>query len=109
MKESQAVERLTRITILLAKVTTWFLPISLMTAYFSTQLKGLPDRYSQETYWVIFGVMSAVTIIFLSSFGYLSGTMEGPVIYRSLTEKLVAKILRRDVLSGKKIQSEKKI
>jgi hypothetical protein len=108
MKESQAVERLTRITILLAKVTTWFLPISLMTAYFSTQLKGLPDKYSQQTYWVVFGVMSAVTIIFLSTFGYFSGTMEGPVIYRSLTEKLVAKVFRRDLYTRQKVRNDRR-
>ncbi|KAJ5975821.1 hypothetical protein N7481_009528 [Penicillium waksmanii] len=39
--DSQAVEKLTRITILLAKATIMFLPVSLMTAYFSTELKGV--------------------------------------------------------------------
>ncbi|PIG83512.1 ankyrin repeat-containing protein [Aspergillus arachidicola] len=41
LKDSQAVEKLTRITILLAKVTILFLPVSLMTAYFSTELKNV--------------------------------------------------------------------
>ncbi|KAJ5549581.1 hypothetical protein N7513_006815 [Penicillium frequentans] len=41
LKDSQAVEKLTRITILLAKATMLFLPVSLMTAYFSTELQGV--------------------------------------------------------------------
>ena len=106
MKESQAVERLTRITILLAKVTAWFLPISLMTAYFSTQLRDLPNAYSQRDYWIIFAVLSAITLGFLTLFSYLSGTMEGPVIYQSLTDSVFKKIFGRGLHSGEKVTAQ---
>ena len=106
MKESQAVERLTRITILLAKGTAWFLPISLMTAYFSMQLRDLPNAYSQRDYWIIFAVLSAITLGFLASFSYLSGTMEGSVIYQSLTESVFKKIFGRGLHPGKKVTAQ---
>ncbi|MCJ1389178.1 hypothetical protein MMC18_002033 [Xylographa bjoerkii] len=61
IKESSAVESLTRITILLAKVTILFLPVSLMTAYFSVQIADL------------------------TVFGKLSGTQEAKPIYQSLS------------------------
>ena len=86
MKESHAVERLTRVTILLAKVTILFMPVSIMTAYFSTQLIGLTDRYSITTYWISFAVIMTVTFILLLIFGQLSGTVEGKPIYRTLEQ-----------------------
>ena len=89
MKESQAVERLTRITILLAKVTILFMPVSIMTAYFSTTLKDLDGKYSIATYWVCFGVIMVVTFLFLLVFGKVSGTVEGSPIYRTLTQVTV--------------------
>ena len=89
LKESHAVERLTRITILLAKVTILFMPVSLMTNYFSTQIQGLQDTYTVRTYWICFGVIMTLSIIFLVIFGALSGTLEGKPIYRSLTETVI--------------------
>jgi heme/copper-type cytochrome/quinol oxidase subunit 2 len=50
LKESQAVEKLTRTTILLAKVTILFLPVSLMTGYFSMQLTEIEKLYNLKTY-----------------------------------------------------------
>ena len=86
MKESQAVERLTRITILLAKVTILFMPVSIMTAYFSTTLTDLADRYTIKTYWVCFAVIMFITFLFLLVFGQASGTVEGKPIYRTLSQ-----------------------
>ena len=51
MRQSQAVEKLTRITILLAKVTILFMPVSVLTGYFSTQIDDLQHVYTAETYW----------------------------------------------------------
>ncbi len=82
MKESAAVEHLTRITILLAKVTIVFLPVSLMTAYFSTQIEDL--HFTASAYWISFAVIMAISVIFLTVFGILSGTTESKIIYRSL-------------------------
>ncbi|KAL2059641.1 hypothetical protein ABVK25_000934 [Lepraria finkii] len=89
MKQSQAVERLTRITILLAKVTILFMPVSLMTGYFSTQIQDLQGIYTAKTYWICFAVIMALSFVFLLVFGVLSGTLEGKPIYRSLTETVL--------------------
>ena len=89
LKESQAVERLTRITILLAKVTILFMPVSLMTAYFSTQLSDLANIYSIKTYWICFAVIMSLSFVGLALFGVASGTLEGKPIYRSFTQTIV--------------------
>ncbi|KAJ5883600.1 uncharacterized protein N7473_010486 [Penicillium subrubescens] len=86
LKDSQAVEKLTRITILLAKATMLFLPVSLMTAYFSTELKGVKGIYTQAEYWVAFTVIFVVTVLVLTIFGFASDTVEGKTIYRSLVK-----------------------
>jgi hypothetical protein len=77
------VERLTRITLLLAKVTILFIPISLMTAYFSTQLQGVV--FTLKEYWISFAVILALSAAALIIFGLASGTIEGKVVYRPLT------------------------
>lgn len=84
LKESQAVERLTRITILLAKVTILFLPVSLLTAYFS--VSAITQGYTKKTYWTCFAVIMALSFLGLAAFGQLSGTVEGKPIYRSLSQ-----------------------
>ncbi|KAE8348855.1 hypothetical protein BDV28DRAFT_142567 [Aspergillus coremiiformis] len=84
LKDSQAVEKLTRITILLAKVTILFLPVSLMTAYFSTELQNVKGVYTINQYWISFGVIMFLSIALLTLFGYLSDTVEGKTIYQSL-------------------------
>ncbi|KAI9754650.1 MAG: hypothetical protein M4579_004613 [Chaenotheca gracillima] len=89
MKESQAVERLTRITILLAKVTILFLPVSLMTAYFSIQIEDLVGVYTHKTYWGCFGVVMGLSLLLLIVFGLISDTVEGKMIYRSLSQQLI--------------------
>ncbi|KAJ5588563.1 hypothetical protein N7537_011241 [Penicillium hordei] len=77
LKDSQAVEKLTRITILLAKATILFLPVSLMSAYFSTELIGVKNGYTKAQYWVSFAVIFVTTILLLTVFGYASDTVEG--------------------------------
>ncbi|KAK5467589.1 hypothetical protein LTS15_000562 [Exophiala xenobiotica] len=96
LKESQAVERLTRTTILLAKATIVFLPISLMTAYFSIQVGNIQDKYSLKTYWLCFLVVSVLSIAFLGAFGFYTHTVEGKTIYRSVTRMIL------DVFKGKR-------
>lgn len=86
LKESQAVEKLTRVTVLLAKVTILFLPISLTTGYFSMQFKQIDDLYSLRTYWFSFLVVAILTILFLLIFGILSDRYEGKIIFMPLTK-----------------------
>ncbi|MCJ1281645.1 hypothetical protein MMC26_000966 [Xylographa opegraphella] len=85
IKESSAVESLTRITILLAKVTILFLPVSLMTGYFSIQIEDLVGVYTSVTYWTCFAVIITLSFCFLVVFGRLSGTQESKPIYQSLS------------------------
>ncbi|KEF60146.1 uncharacterized protein A1O9_04996 [Exophiala aquamarina CBS 119918] len=91
LKESQAVERLTRTTILLAKATILFLPVSLMTAYFSIQLPEIAEMYSIKTYWLSFLVVALLSIAFLAIFGFTTHTVEGGTIYRSFTTMVLDK------------------
>ncbi len=93
MRQSQAVEKLTRITILLAKVTILFMPVSLMTAYFSTQIPDLQSIYTAKTYWVSFIVIMTLSFLFLFVFGRFSGTLEGGPIYRSAGRALIDLLL----------------
>ena len=92
-KESQAVERLTRVTILLAKITILFMPVSIMTAYFSTQLTDLVGKYTIQTYWICFAVIIGVTFLLLLAYGLISNTVEGKPIYDSL-EKIAWNAVR---------------
>lgn len=91
LKQSAAVERLTRITILLAKVTILFMPVSLMTGYFSVQIDDLSGLYTAKTYWVSFAVIMALSFVFLLVFGMISDTVEGGTIYRSFTQMFFEK------------------
>lgn len=84
LKDSQAVERLTRVTVLLAKVTILFLPVSLMTGYFSTELVEVKGVYTINQYWVSFGVIVFLSFVLLVVFGVASDTVEGKTIYASL-------------------------
>ncbi|GFF46993.1 hypothetical protein IFM51744_06463 [Aspergillus udagawae] len=90
LKDSQAVEKLTRITILLAKITILFLPVSLMTAYFSTELRGVKGVYTQAEYWISFAVIMVLSLLVLVLFGYASGTIEGRPIYQSLSRTFIS-------------------
>jgi hypothetical protein len=88
LKESQAIEKLTRITILLAKATILFLPVSLMTGYFSVQITDLEGLYSAKTYWLCFLVIVLLSIGGLFLFGIASDRLEGRVVYKSLTRTM---------------------
>lgn len=84
LSESRSVEKLTRTTIVLAKATILFLPVSLLTAYFSIQVGDLQDMYSLRTYWTSFGIVMVVSILFLLLFGMKTDTLKGTSFYRRL-------------------------
>lgn len=81
LREAQTVERLTRTTILLAKVTILFLPVSLATSYFSMQLKDI-ESIPVQTYWFTFLAVVLVTVTFLVVFEVLSAKYTGLLIYK---------------------------
>ncbi|KAI6858707.1 hypothetical protein KC338_g7611 [Hortaea werneckii] len=82
MKESVDMERLTRVTLLLTKATILFLPVSLMSAYFSIDLTG--ERYTVIEYWVSFGIILFCSWVALFLFGVLSGSVQTVVVLRNL-------------------------
>ena len=88
LKDSQAMEKLTRMTVLLAEVTMLFLPVSLMTGYFSTQIDDLQGAYNKNDYWVSFGIIMFLTFVVLMVYGYASGTVEGAPMYQPLMKTL---------------------
>ena len=65
------------------------MPVSLMTAYFSVQIDDLQGAYTSTTYWACFAVIMTLSFIFLLVFGKLSNTMEGKIIYKSMTETFI--------------------
>ena len=95
LKTTFAMERLTRTTILLAKATILFLPVSLMTGYFSIQLSEIENLYSLRTYWACFGVVAGVTLLLLGVFDFASERVQvqGAIVYRSLTQMAVGRVL----------------
>lgn len=95
-------EKLTRITILLAKVTILFLPVSLLTAYFSTQVPDLQPTFTARSYWISFAVITGLSITLLTIFGYASDTIEGRTIYRSLSRTFFISSKSKKGIGGRK-------
>lgn len=82
IKESLDVEKLTRITLLLTKVTIIVLPVSLMTAYFSVPLAG--TLYGVKEYWITFAVTLFLSWTALFVFGVFSGSVQTITFWREL-------------------------
>ena len=96
IKETFSVERLTRVTLLLGKMTLLFMPISVMTGYFSSQF--VDARFTVRSYWSWFAGVLSASIVLLSIFSLLSGTMDTAIIYRPMSRRLmdfIAAIYRR--------------
>lgn len=58
-----------------------FMPVTLMTGYFSIQFAGL--EFTVKSYWWAFGVVLAISVVLLFLFSFFSGTFEGKIITRS--------------------------
>ncbi|ORY13687.1 hypothetical protein BCR34DRAFT_480677 [Clohesyomyces aquaticus] len=80
IKESFSVERLTRVTLLLAKITIVFMPVTLMTGYFSIQFSGV--EFTVKSYWWAFIGILVLSLVSVFVFSFFSGTMEGKIVYR---------------------------
>lgn len=81
IKESFSVERLTWVTLLLAKITILFTPVTLMTGYFSIQFKD--TEFEMDVYWWAFAVVFGVSLLLLFAFSWFSGTLQGKIVTRS--------------------------
>jgi hypothetical protein len=87
IKESLSVERLTQVTLLLAKVTLMFMPVSLLTAYFSCQFGDY--QFSYKAYWKWFAGVMVASILALATFSLISGTSEGKIITKPMSRRLL--------------------
>lgn len=52
------------------------MPVSLMTAYFSVQVKGIEGAYSIATYWGAFGVVMLLSLFVLLGFERISDSLD---------------------------------
>ena len=56
---------------MLAKLTVFFLPISVMTSYFSVQIEDLYVYWTGQMYWYAFAVIASVSFVSLFFFSRL--------------------------------------
>lgn len=93
-KDSEATARLTRSATLLAKLSVLFLPVSLMTSYFSVQIPDLANKYTGKDYWYTFAVIMSLSFLALFFFSrllmYVTETLDGWIKEAS---KLLARML----------------
>ena len=82
IKESLDVEKLTRVTLLLTKATILFLPVSLMSAYFSIGLRS--TGYTVTEYWTSFATILFCSFIALFVFGVSSGSVQTAVFFEGM-------------------------
>jgi hypothetical protein len=78
---------LTVVTLLLAKVTILFMPVSLLTAFFSCQF--VDWQFSYKAYWKWFGGIFAMSALGIIAFSFLSGTTEGKIITKPMGRRLL--------------------
>ncbi|KAK6358925.1 hypothetical protein TWF696_000099 [Orbilia brochopaga] len=76
-RETKAVEKLSLLSVALAKVTIVFLPISIVMAYFGMEdVAGISGIYDYKNFWTAVSVALALTFIFLWLIGGLGSTFE---------------------------------
>ncbi|KAF7676714.1 adp-ribosylation factor protein [Alternaria burnsii] len=75
IKESFSVERLTWVTLLLAKITILFTPVTLMTGYFSIQFKEM--EFEMRSYWQAFGIIFGASVALLVLFSWHTALLLG--------------------------------
>lgn len=77
-----------------------FMPVTLMTGYFSIQFVGLEPTV--KSYWWAFAVVLAVSMVLLFLFSVFSGTFEGKIITRSCSRLMFEFSRRWSALKRKK-------
>ncbi|KAK3068097.1 hypothetical protein LTR53_014598 [Teratosphaeriaceae sp. CCFEE 6253] len=82
MRESLAMERLTKVALLITKATVLFLPVSYMSSYFSVNLGN--EQYTVKQYWISFAVVLACSWTVLFVFGVFSGSLQTTEVFAEL-------------------------
>ncbi|KAL3420889.1 ADP-ribosylation factor [Phlyctema vagabunda] len=96
-KDSESTARLTRSATLLAKLSVLFLPVSLMTAYFSVQIDDLAGVYTSRTYWTAFAIIMSISFasLFLLSKGLIWVTETLELWVKNVTKACKTVLLTR--------------
>ncbi|KAK6355903.1 hypothetical protein TWF718_000282 [Orbilia javanica] len=77
-RETKAVEKLSLLSVALAKVTMVFLPISIVMGYFGMEeVKGISGMYDARNFWTASGTAFGLTLVFLWFIGGFGGNFEG--------------------------------
>ena len=96
-KDSEATARLTRSATLLAKLSVLFLPVSLMTSYFSVQISDIQGVYTIKEYWIVFAVIMSISFMGLFFFSrllmWVTETLDEWI--KRFNEALATRFLRR--------------
>lgn len=69
-----------------------FMPISVVTAYFSCQF--VDTQFTVRSYWAWFAGTASASLVLLLAFSALSGTMEADIAYKSISGKAVECVSR---------------
>ncbi|KAK6515040.1 hypothetical protein TWF506_007392 [Arthrobotrys conoides] len=77
-RETKAVEKLSLLSVALAKVTMVFLPISIVMGYFGMEeVQGISGMYNARNFWTAAGTAFGLTLVFLWFIGGFGGNFEG--------------------------------
>lgn len=69
-RQQSSVDNLSRAALLFAKATIFFLPVTLVVAYFSTNVIGIERTYTEKNFWWSSGVTLFATVLFLIAMSY---------------------------------------
>lgn len=72
---------------LLAKVTMLFIPVNLMTAYFSTELVN--TEFTLRGYWIAFAVVFGASCVLLGFFDAISKISEGRSVDKAASRRIL--------------------
>ncbi|KAK0273163.1 hypothetical protein LTR54_008853 [Friedmanniomyces endolithicus] len=82
LRDTLAMEKLTKVALLITKATLLFLPVSLMSAYFGLSLGG--GEYTVVEYWLYFAVVLVCSWVGLVGFGVINGSAQTVDFLRGL-------------------------
>jgi hypothetical protein len=91
IKEAFSVERLTEVTLLLAKITIMFMPVSLLSAYFGGEF--VDAEFTVASYWKWFSGIFVASGVALVVFSAVSGTSKSKVLYKPVGTKIREKFI----------------
>lgn len=86
-KDSKATGKLSASAATLSKLGVLFLPVGLMTGYFSVQIKELEGVYTTKTYWISFAVIMVLSMLSLLLFSTVLNNVGNATIFGGLVKR----------------------